>query len=142
MRAVAEKMLQIMREAPGVGLAAPQVGLDWRMFVANATGQPEDDKVFINPRLIEPGRDLADAEEGCLSLPDITATIRRPAEISIEANDLDGESFRLTDNGLAARVWQHEYDHLDGVLILDRMNTIDKLSNRKAIRDLEQRGRR
>ncbi|MEX2212621.1 MAG: peptide deformylase [Phycisphaeraceae bacterium] len=137
-RAVAIKMLQLMHEAPGVGLAAPQVGLSWRLFVANPTGEPEDDRVFINPTLKEPSRNVEDYEEGCLSLPDIRADIRRPKAITITATGLDGKPFTLTSDELPARVWQHEYDHLDGVLILDRMSPADKIAVRKKIKELEE----
>jgi len=136
-RVVAKRMLQLMHEAPGIGLAAPQVGLPWRMFVASDSGQAEDDRVFINPRLVEPAEETEAIDEGCLSLPGINVKVRRPTGISIEATDLEGNDFRLSSDELAARVWQHEYDHLDGVLIIDRMSPIDKLANRKAIKLLE-----
>ncbi len=136
-RAVAVRMLVLMHAAPGVGLAAPQVGLPWRMFVANPTGQPEDDLVFINPVLSMPSREVSDYEEGCLSLPDIRATIRRPKGITVTALDLAGKSFTLSSEELAARVWQHETDHLDGVLLLDRMTEMDRRACRKAIKELE-----
>ncbi|MEM7577116.1 MAG: peptide deformylase [Planctomycetota bacterium] len=137
-RAVATRMVTLMHEAEGVGLAAPQVGLPWRLFVANWTGQPDSNHVFVNPELVEPSRETGPHEEGCLSLPDIRAEITRPLGISVTATNLDGERFTMTDDGgLAARVWQHEFDHLDGVLILDRMTRLDKMANRKAIRALE-----
>ena len=136
-RAVAHRMLQLMHAAPGVGLAAPQVGLSWRMFVANATGSPDDDMVFVNPTLLDPGRDTEELEEGCLSLPDIRGLIRRPKLMTIQAQDEDGEHFELTADGLEARIWQHEYDHLDGILIIDRMARFDRFANRRAIKALE-----
>lgn len=136
-RAVAVRMIELMHEAPGVGLAAPQVGLPWRMFVANDTREPGNDKVFINPVLSEPTREVDDYEEGCLSLPGVTAHIRRPKGVTIDAIDLDGKPFRLVSNDFAARVWQHENDHLDGVMILDRMTPIDRMANRRAIKELE-----
>jgi peptide deformylase len=137
-KAVALRMLQLMHEAPGVGLAAPQVGLGWRMFVANATGEPQDDLVFINPTLSDPSRTTDDYEEGCLSLPEIRAVIRRPKAISITALDLQGNRFTLTSDELPARIWQHETDHLDGVLILDRMTPGDRTALRRKIRELEE----
>ena len=137
-RAVAQRMLELMHEAPGVGLAAPQVGLSWRMFVVNATGDPADDHVFINPELVNPGRTLEDDEEGCLSLPGIRAEIRRPKQVTIRATDLEGKAIELTSDDFDARVWQHEFDHLDGVLIIDRMARIDRMANQQAIRDLER----
>lgn len=140
-RAVAERMIELMHEAPGIGLAAPQVGLPWRLFVANWTGNAGDDHVFINPELADPTRDTEPRDEGCLSLPEITAEITRPAGVTVRATGLDGQRFEMTDHGsLAARVWQHEFDHLEGVLILDRMTRIDRMANRKAIRQLETGG--
>jgi len=139
-RAVAARMLDLMHDAPGVGLAAPQVGLPWRLFVANA--HPEhlrsEDRVFINPTLRDASRELEDYEEGCLSLPHILAEVRRPRQITIDALDMHGHPFTMTADDLWARVWQHEYDHLDGVLIIDRMTPIDRTANRRALRELEQ----
>jgi peptide deformylase len=137
-RRVVQRMLQLMHEARGVGLAAPQVGLAWRLFVANASGEPEDDFVFINPKLSSPSSETHIHEEGCLSLPHITGEITRPIEISINALDEHGQPFQLTSNELSARVWQHENDHLDGILILDRMPAIDKVANKQAVLELEQ----
>lgn len=137
-RRVAQRMLDLMHEARGVGLAAPQVGLSWRMFVANATGEPEDDRVFINPKLSEPSAQTHTRDEGCLSIPHVTGDITRPLGITIHALDEFGRPFNLTSEELAARVWQHETDHLDGVLILDRMPAIDKVANRQAVLDLER----
>ncbi len=137
-RRVGERMLELMHEAPGVGLAAPQVGLGWRMFVANPTGEEEDDRVFVNPVLRDPSRETEEREEGCLSLPHVGGVIRRPSSIVIEALGLDGERFELKGEGLEARVWQHEYDHLEGVLIIDRMAEIDRLANKKVLRELEE----
>lgn len=138
-RAVARRMLQLMHEAPGVGLAAPQVGLSWRMFVANDDPEqsPEADLVFINPTFTDASREIEGYEEGCLSLPDIRADIRRPRQITIHATNLDGEAFSMTSEEIAARIWQHEYDHLDGVLILDRMSPLDRMANKRAIKALE-----
>jgi peptide deformylase len=109
-----------------------------RFFVANPTGKPEDDRVFINPVLSAPSREVEEADEGCLSLPDITGLIRRPKSITIHALDLEGSSFELTSDQLAARVWQHETDHLDGVLIIDRMAPLDRLANQRLLREMER----
>ena len=137
-RAVARRMLDLMHEARGVGLAAPQVGLSWRLFVANPTGEPEDDRVFINPILSNPSPQTHTHEEGCLSIPHVTGDITRPLGITVDATDEHGGPVQLTSDELAARVWQHETDHLDGVLILDRMPAIDKVANRQAVLELEQ----
>jgi len=136
-RAVAAKMLALMREHRGVGLAGPQVGLPWRLFVANPTGHADDDRVYINPVLREPTRYTDRAEEGCLSIPDVRGPITRPVGITIEAIDERGEPFTDTSEDLPARIWQHETDHLDGVLILDRMTPGDLRVNRRAIESLE-----
>lgn len=136
-RAVAARMIELMHEAEGVGLAAPQVGLSWRMFVANGSGEEGDDRVFINPELADPGDEVAVHTEGCLSLPHVTAEIRRPKRITVRATDLEGNRFEMMSEELAARIWQHETDHLDGVLIIDRMGTLDKLASRRAIKELE-----
>ena len=136
-RQVARRMLELMHEARGVGLAAPQVGLSWRLFVANPTGDPADDRVFINPVLSNPSSEKHTRDEGCLSIPHVTGDITRPLAITIDALDENGQPFSLTSDELPARVWQHETDHLDGILILDRMPAIDKVANRQAILDLE-----
>lgn len=138
-RAIAKRMLKLMRQANGIGLAAPQVGLGIRMFVANWTGDENDDKVYINPVLRSPGRQMEEMKEGCLSLPGIEGSVRRPNSITIEAKDLNGNRFTETDRELGARVWQHEFDHLDGVLIIDKMPHLERLGSRAAIKDLERK---
>lgn len=141
-RAVAARMLQLMHEAGGVGLAAPQVGLSWRLFVANPAGADAaagagQDRVFVNPTFADPSSDTGEYEEGCLSIPGVHVNVRRPVRITIRAYDLDGKSFDLTSDALPARVWQHETDHLEGVLILDKMTAIDRLANRRTLQELE-----
>ncbi|MEM6505255.1 MAG: peptide deformylase [Planctomycetota bacterium] len=137
-RAVAAKMIELMHRAPGVGLAAPQVGLPWRMFVANPTGEEGDNRVYINPELSSAGGGNAARDEGCLSLPNITVEVSRPAEITIRATNLGGEAFEESADDLLARIWQHETDHLDGVLIIDKMSPMDRMANKRAIKELEE----
>jgi len=135
--ALVERMLGLMHEGNGVGLAGPQVGVSLRLFVANPTGEPEDARVYINPEL----SDLtgsAEAEEGCLSLPEIRVNIRRARRCRIRAQDVTGRPFELEGEGLIARIWQHETDHLYGRLIIDRMNPTDQIANRKRIAQLEE----
>lgn len=136
-RAVAARMLVLMHQAPGVGLAAPQVGLPWRMFVANPTGEDGDDRVYINPKIAATGGGNAARDEGCLSLPEVNVEVIRPEQATIRATGLDGETFEDTADELLARIWQHEYDHLDGVLIIDKMTPIDRMANKRALRALE-----
>ncbi len=142
-RSVALRMIELMHEAEGVGLAAPQVGLSWRLFVTNAGEADPVDRVFMNPvlRITAPDGSrspLELLEEGCLSLPGIHVQVRRPRHAAIEAIGLDGEPVSMAAEGFLARVWQHEFDHLEGVLLLDRMGPRDRLGNRRAIRDLEE----
>ena len=93
--------------------------------------------VYINPVFSEPTGAVVAFEEGCLSLPEIRGQVLRPPQITIGAVDLDGRAFTRTGGGLLARCWQHEMDHLDGVLIIDKMTQIYRLKNRAAIRELE-----
>jgi peptide deformylase len=123
LRAAVREMFELMYAAKGIGLAANQVGLPLRFFVTNLTGdaeQRDDEHVFINP-VITNRRGSAVGEEGCLSLPTLYADVRRAEEITVEAFDLDGQGFRTRLDELAARVVQHETDHLDGVLFVDRL---------------------
>ncbi len=149
-RAVAERMIEMMYDLEGIGLAAPQVGLPWRMFVVDIEpAEPGDANlrpstctdgpaVYINPVLSSPRGDLEPSEEGCLSLPKVRGDVIRPTTINITALDLDGKPFSVEGTGLLARCWQHETDHLDGVLILDKLTQAARLKNRVAIRNLEQ----
>lgn len=133
---LAKRMLVLMREHEGVGLAAPQVGQSLRLFVCNPTGDPKDDRVYVNPRLTDLAGE-ADREEGCLSIPDVNVNVRRPLTCKMHAFDLSGKAVEEEATDLLARCWQHECDHLDGRLIIDRMSESDKIANRKAIRQLE-----
>jgi peptide deformylase len=138
-RAVAERMIELMHEARGVGLAAPQVGLPWRMFVTDTTGEGQSGKVYINPELFDPTPQTAPRDEGCLSLPQITGEITRPVGISIRGLNEQGQPIEERSEEFPARVWQHEFDHLDGTLILDKMTRMDRMANKRLIRDLESR---
>ncbi len=135
-RQLAHRMFELMRESRGVGLAAPQVGVPLRLFVMNHTGDPADDRVIINPQ-IEQRSGMAEAEEGCLSIPGVNVQVRRPSRCRLVATDLDGNEVVSEADELQARVWQHESDHLDGVLIIDRMNAADRIAVRKILRGLE-----
>ncbi|MGN6367609.1 MAG: peptide deformylase [Phycisphaerae bacterium] len=136
LRAVVERMKDLMVEHKGVGLAAPQVGLSLRIYVASPTGKREDAKAYINPILSdEEGEE--DGEEGCLSLPDIRIKVPRFTSLRIEALDPDGQPFSENLEDYPARIMQHENDHLDGILLLDRMSPVAKLANRRKIKDLE-----
>ena len=119
-----EQMFELMYEANGVGLAANQVDLPFRLFVANlaATKGEGEELVFINPVVSLP-RGNEEKEEGCLSLPGVYAPVKRPEKIHFSAYSLKGEEMSGDVDGLLARVIQHETDHLDGVLFIDRLST-------------------
>jgi len=136
LRALAERMFVIMYKGNGVGLAGPQAGVTLRVFVANPTMEPEDERVYVNPELIATSGSV-EAEEGCLSLPTLSCRIKRYATATIRARDLEGDTFEQTGEGLLARVFQHEYDHIEGRLIIDRMSAVAKIANRRLLKDLE-----
>ncbi|NLX21240.1 MAG: peptide deformylase [Phycisphaerae bacterium] len=138
---LAQRMLELMHAGNGVGLAGPQVGVCRRIFVANPTGEPADDRVFVNPELSDLMGSV-ESEEGCLSIPDVHVQVRRARVCRIRACDVTGQPFLLEGEDLSARIWQHETDHLDGRLIIDRMNTADQFANKKALADLENRYRK
>ena len=138
LKALTDRMFQLMREHRGVGLAAPQVGINWRLFVMNPTGTPEDDRVYANPLLTE-GEGEDEAEEGCLSLPQINANIWRARKMRMDAQDLTGQKFQQEATGYHARIWQHEYDHLNGILLTDRMGPVAKLGNRRLLKELQEK---
>ena len=137
-RKVIDRMADLMEETEGIGLAAPQVGLPWRLFI---TRDPEEQRrliTWINPELeiVEPIE--SPSEEGCLSLPGVLVHVSRPLSIRIRGLDENGLPAEAVSSEYIARVWQHENDHLDGVLIIDRMSSMDRIRNRRAIRDMER----
>jgi len=123
LRKTVREMFELMYQAEGIGLAANQVGLPFRLFVVNLAAradEPDEEFVFINPVIVKRrGKELGD--EGCLSLPGLYGNVNRSSGISIEAFDLSGSGFRIDVDELAARVVQHESDHLEGILFTDRM---------------------
>ncbi len=135
-RALAERMKEIMVDNKGVGLAGPQAGVDLRIFVVSTDGTRENAKVYINPK-IEPGGGLTENEEGCLSLPGIWGKIKRYKKCTVTATDLDGNEFTEEGEGLLARAFQHEYDHLEGIMIKDRLSAAAKLRARRQLRKLQ-----
>ena len=117
-RKLVEDMFETMEEYDGVGLAGPQVGKKLRLFVAMA--DDEIKRVFINPQIIKTSQETSDYDEGCLSIPQVYETINRPKEVTVQALNEKGRPFTLEADGLLARIIQHEYDHLDGILYIDR----------------------
>lgn len=122
LREIVDQMFEVMYEFRGVGLAANQVNLPIRLFVANPTGSKEDGEelVFINP-VINKAKGAVESEEGCLSLAGINAPVKRNKSLHVNAYDLAGNEIAGEVDGFLARIIQHETDHLDGVLFIDRL---------------------
>jgi peptide deformylase len=139
LRSIIQRMFELMYEAKGVGLAANQVDLPYRFFVANPTGDPaekDQEMVFINP-VLSKQKGSAEAEEGCLSLPGLYADVKRADKVTIDAYDLSGNPVHIEADGFLARVVQHETDHLDGRLFIDRLTTGQQLEIRDVVQEFE-----
>lgn len=137
LRLLANRMLELMKQSKGVGLAAPQVGVNLRLFVMNPTGQELDDRVLVNPVLSE-GDGLEEQDEGCLSLPGLTVSVERFRTLRLTAKTVDGNPIDEVQTGYLARIWQHELDHLNGTLLTDRMGPVARLANRRLLKKLEE----
>ena len=116
---ISKQMLEILIRDKGVGVAGPQIGVMKRIFVVHVQGDIE--RVFINPSILETSHKTEKMEEGCLSVPGVYATVIRSETIKVQAWNEKGRPFTLETSGLLARVIQHEYDHLEGVLFIDRL---------------------
>ncbi len=132
LKALADDMLETMREANGVGLAAPQIGLLQRLFVAYLPEDEEDPQsgkpyVLVNPEVVKASRSQVEGEEGCLSIPTWYGLVSRPEWVLVKAQDTNGKSVRIKAEGFLARVFLHEMDHLEGILFVDRVDSADKL---------------
>lgn len=131
LRKLADDMLETMYGAPGVGLAAPQVGVQKRLFVYDIGEGPT---VVVNPRLSAHTGEW-DFEEGCLSVPGLSWPILRPAQVHLRGWDLDGNELSVEADELLARVFLHECDHLDGMLLIERLDRTRRKQALKALRD-------
>ena len=134
LRAEVERMVGIMRDGMGVGLAATQVGILRRLLVFQA-GADSEPTALVNPEVEWASREVVVAEEGCLSLPRVSMDVERPVHARFGGFDVDGEPVRIEASGLEARVLQHEIDHLDGVLILDRAPRQQRKGALRALRE-------
>jgi peptide deformylase len=134
LEADAERMIGLMRDAIGVGLAATQLGTLRRMLVFQV-GSEAEPTVLVNPAIEWSSDDLVTAEEGCLSLPGVVVDVERPLHVRASAVDVHGEPLSLEASGLEARVIQHEVDHLDGVLMLDRTEEDQRRGALRALRE-------
>jgi peptide deformylase len=138
---LAGSMLELMYKHEGLGLAAPQVAVPLRVLVVNFAADPEkkdSEFVAINPVIVETSKTIIDASEGCLSFPELYAKVRRSRKVRVQAYNLKGELFEMTCEELPARVWQHEIDHLDGTLFIDKMGMIGRMQSKKALKQFEE----
>jgi peptide deformylase len=147
-----ENMFETMYEASGVGLAAPQIGKSIRLFIVDASPFAEDEgieeeerlvladfkRVFINPEIIKSSGDEWDFEEGCLSIPDIREKVWRESDVVIRYKDEHMQEKEEHLKGIAARVVQHEYDHINGVLFTDKLNPLRRRLLRGKLKDISQ----
>jgi peptide deformylase len=134
LRAEVERMASIMRDGMGVGLAATQLGILRRLLVFQA-GPDSEPTALVNPEIEWLSEEAVLAEEGCLSLPRVSMDVERPLHVRVSGRDADGEPVSLEASGLEARVLQHEIDHLDGVLILDRTVREQRKGALRALRE-------
>jgi peptide deformylase len=133
------EMFELMYEHRGIGLAATQVDLPYRLFIINLESDPakqDQEFVFLNP-VLSNRKGTAEAEEGCLSLPGLYADVKRPERVTINAYTLGGQEVNMDLSGLFARAVQHEVDHLDGVLFIDRLSPTAELTVRPAVEEFE-----
>lgn len=139
LKAMVAQMFELMYEARGIGLAANQVALPYRLFVINPSGDPalkEEEFVFINPEITR-RNGSEEGEEGCLSLPGLHGVVPRASRIVVDAFDLDGQQFEMEVSGWDARVIQHEYDHIEGIMFPDRVSPAVMKEIQPAIEALE-----
>lgn len=142
LRELAGDMQRAMIMERGIGLAAPQVGRRVRMLLA------EDDRggrtttlVLVNPEIVAVSRETDTWNEGCLSLPELFADVRRPVQIRVRYQDLDGNEHELSDDGLLARIVQHEHDHLEGILFVDHLPVLRRKLLSRRLREFQERAR-
>lgn len=133
----ANRMLDLMYEANGVGLAGPQVGWNVRIVVMDVEQSHCGDRIFINPRILSTEGDVIE-DEGCLSVPGVWAPVRRAQRVVVAAYNVRGERVEQTAEGLTARAWQHELDHLNGVLFFDRLEPMTLMTVRHQLKSLER----
>lgn len=138
-----ENMFETMYNSEGVGLAAPQVGVSLRVFVLDADNMLDDDEekpgpmAFVNPEIIEKKGLKVPMDEGCLSIPDVTDKIIRPETVVVKYKDENFEDQEIEASGWLARVIQHEYDHLDGILFIDYLSAFRKRMHKADLKEIE-----
>lgn len=139
LRQFCQDMIETMLDAPGVGLAAPQVNVSKRILVADASSEDPSQKPFalINPKIVESSGDCA-FEEGCLSIPEFTASIQRAKKVKVEYLDFDGKKQTIEDEGFLSIILQHEIDHLNGVTMLDHVSPMKRMMYLKKLKKIKK----
>lgn len=137
----AQGMLDLMYELKGVGLAGPQVGWHGQILTLDVEQSGEGDRIFLNPRILGVEGE-AEQDEGCLSIPGVFAPLRRAEKVVVAAFNLRGERMEIEAEGLAARAWQHELDHLHGILFIDRLDPTTLMTIRREIKAFEEAAER
>jgi peptide deformylase len=141
LKSFVEDMAQTMLDEDGVGLAANQVGEDVQVVVIDITAGENPPIVLINPRITASSEEIIETDEGCLSLPGITLPVRRPAEVSVTAQDLAGKPYIIEGaTGLLARALQHEIDHLNGIMFIDHVSALQRTMIRGKLKKLAKTG--
>lgn len=134
-RKLVDDMIETMYDAPGIGLAAPQIGRSVRVCICDTANKDEGEEpqlyVMINPKVVESSGSIA-WDEGCLSMPQLYREVKRPGKVTVEALDRDGKPYTVEAEGLLAVCMQHEIDHLDGVMFIDRLS---RLKRRMALKE-------
>lgn len=128
LRRLAEDMLATMYDAPGIGLAAPQIGISRRLIVMDPAKDdaPKTPVVMVNPEILERAEEMRVHEEGCLSIPDVTAEVERPAHTRVAFTDLEGKPQEVELEGIWSTIVQHEVDHLNGILFIDYLSRLKR----------------
>jgi peptide deformylase len=140
LREAVPAMFEIMYRARGIGLAGPQAGIGRRLIVANLTGdaqKKESEQVFVNPQILERGGEMRE-EEGCLSLPGMYVVVPRAERVRVRYQDLEGGTVERDAERLEAKLFQHEIDHLDGILLVDKMSPADLKQWAPLLKELEE----
>ncbi len=138
LKQLAQDMAETMYDAPGIGLAAPQVGKSLKLIVVDTSKDPEEQKIFltmVNPEIIAREGDQID-EEGCLSVPDMTANVKRNKKVTVTYQDLEGNSHEMVTEDRFAVVMQHEIDHLNGILFIDHLSSIKRNLYKKKVKKM------
>lgn len=133
-----EEMYEVMYLEKGIGLAAPQVDVSKRVIIIDTNEKSSSKIAMINPEIIEVSGDLGFYEEGCLSVPGISEEIERPLQVMVKGLNLDGKEIRIEADGLLARAFQHEVDHLNGILFIDHLEDYIRNEYRKELKKIKR----